>query len=444
MHLWQRVFTVIFFITLSLSLVGCDVLTQQDQPGLQASGVVEAIEISVSPELGGRIADVMVQEGDPVQRGQPLFKFSNTLLEAQLDQAQAALEQAQANYELTASQPMEEQRRVAVTAAESELVAARQSLKSLQENADVARAQASQSVADAREVVRDAERRVANLESRSKQTDINQAEANVVLLEKQLKDARKDFEPYANKPEDNLVRATYLLKLSQVQEEYDQAVRHLNNLLGSANEIDLAKAKADLEMAHARLAESEREYKKLQSGPDPDKLDLAETHLQSAEAALALAQADTAQQQLDLAQTQVTSAQAALEVIQAQLDQLIVSSPVDGTVLTRIVEPGEVIQPGSTGLVIGQLDRLTVKVYIPEDRYGQIGLGDSAQVIADSFPGETFSAEVTRIAEQAEYTPRNVQTEEDRRTTVFSVELSLGNTSGKLKPGMPVDVHFEQ
>ena len=88
------------------------------------------------------------------------------------------------------------------------------------------------------------------------------------------------------------------------------------------------------------------------------------------------------------------------------------------------------------------MDKLTITVYIPEDRYGQINIGDMAIVKVDSFPGETFDAVVVRIADQAEYTPRNVQTEEDRRTTVFAIELSVDDPQGKLKPGMPADVNF--
>jgi HlyD family secretion protein len=432
----------IVLILAAVAASGCDVLMKQNQTALQASGVVETVEISVSPELGGQVAEVMVQEGDAVQLGQALFRFENNLLEAQLDQAKTALAQAEANYNLTASQPLDEQRQAAVTAAQLELISARQSLQTLHEDADLARAKALQNVADARKMVRDAERRVNNLESAAKQTDIDQAKANVVLLKKQLEDAREDYEPYANKPEDNLARATYLSKLAQVQAAYDDAVRHLNNLQGPANEIDLAQAKADLEMARAGLADAQREYQKLQDGPDPDELALAEARVKNTEANLVLSEADTRQQQLDSAQAQVTSARAAVGVIQAQLDELVVLSPTDGTVLTRIVEPGEVIQPGMTAMTIGQLNQLTVKVYIPEDRYGQIDLGDHAQVTTDSFPGEAFDGTVKRIAQQAEYTPRNVQTQEDRRTTVFAVELSVSDPSGKLKPGMPVDVQF--
>jgi HlyD family secretion protein len=438
----RHIHLLIVLILAALAASGCDVLMKQNQTALQASGVVETVEISVSPELGGQVAEVMVQEGDAVQSGQALFRFENNLLEAQMDQAKTALAQAEANYNLTASQPLDEQRQAAVAAAQLELISAHQSLQTLHEDADLARAKALQNVADARKMVRDAERRVNNLESAAKQTDIDQAKANVVLLKKQLEDAREDYEPYANKPEDNLARATYLSKLAQVQAAYDDAVRHLNNLQGPANEIDLARAKADLEMASAGLADAQREYQKLQNGPDPDELALAQARVKNAEANLVLSEADTRQQQLDSAQAQVTSAQAAVGVIQAQLDELVVLAPTDGTVLTRIVEPGEVIQPGMTAMTIGQLNQLTVKVYIPEDRYGQIDLGDHAQVTTDSFPGEAFDGTVKRIAQQAEYTPRNVQTQEDRRTTVFAVELSVSDPSGKLKPGMPVDVQF--
>jgi len=110
--------------------------------------------------------------------------------------------------------------------------------------------------------------------------------------------------------------------------------------------------------------------------------------------------------------------------------------------MTRNIEPGEIMQPGITAMTLGQLDTLTITVYLPEDRYGQVHLGDQAQVTADSFSDESFDAIVTRIADQAEYTPRNVQTEDDRRTTVYAVELSVVDPEGKLKPGMPADVVF--
>ena len=111
--------------------------------------------------------------------------------------------------------------------------------------------------------------------------------------------------------------------------------------------------------------------------------------------------------------------------------------------MIRSIQPGEVIQAGMTALTIGQLNTLKVTVYIPETEYGQISLGQQASLSVDSFPNETFTAKVTRIAKQAEYTPQNVQTKEGRQTTVYAIELTVDNTDGKLKPGMPTDVTFE-
>jgi multidrug resistance efflux pump len=133
-----------------------------------------------------------------------------------------------------------------------------------------------------------------------------------------------------------------------------------------------------------------------------------------------------------------------LEVIQAQIAKLVIAAPNDGVVLIRSAEPGEVLVPGAPLITLIQLEDLTITVYIPEDRYGQIHLGQAATVSVDSFPGETFEATVKRIANQAEFTPRNVQTVEGRRTTVFAVDLSVANLQGKLKPGMPADVTFNQ
>jgi HlyD family secretion protein len=95
------------------------------------------------------------------------------------------------------------------------------------------------------------------------------------------------------------------------------------------------------------------------------------------------------------------------------------------------------------GMTIGELDTLKVTVYIPEDQYGQINLGQRATLSLDSFPNESFTATVTRIADKAEFTPQNVQTKEGRQTTVYAVELSLNNKDGILKPGMPTDVTFD-
>jgi multidrug resistance efflux pump len=92
---------------------------------------------------------------------------------------------------------------------------------------------------------------------------------------------------------------------------------------------------------------------------------------------------------------------------------------------------------------MANLDELTITVYVPEDQYGNLKLGQAADVTVDSFAGETFDAVVIHIADHAEFTPRNVQTVEGRSSTVYAIKLKVTDTEGKLKIGMPADVVFK-
>jgi HlyD family secretion protein len=163
----------------------------------------------------------------------------------------------------------------------------------------------------------------------------------------------------------------------------------------------------------------------------------------AAEARLAAAQVTTpTPEQLAVAQAQIEAARAALTILETQLAKTVITAPSDGIVIERLAEPGEIALPNAALLIIADLDRLTLTVYAPEDRYGEVTLGQAVKVTVNSFPDETFTATVTHIANQAEFTPRNVQTQEGRRTTVFAIKLTLDDTTGKLKPGMPADVAF--
>jgi len=381
---------------------------------LSSSGTVEAVEIRMAPEIGGRVVEVLVDEGDQVEEGQPLLRLDDTLLQNQRDQAVAGLAQAEA----------------AVQAAELELESAKQGYDELFDGLDLATAMALQELALARDELRDAENRVDNLIYPGTQTDIDTAQANVVLKRDALDKIKDKYEDYANKPEDNLVRARLQLQLSAAQAAYDNAVRDLNYLLEGSNDIDLTIAHAQLEVAKAQLAQAEEDYAAMESGPHPDQLALAEHRLQAAQA------------QVDASQANLAAAEAALESADLQIAKAELNAPVAATVLYRNIQPGEIATPNATLIILAQLDNLSITVFLPEDRYGQVNLGDTAEVRVDSFPGETFTATVTHIADEAEFTPRNVQTGEGRRTTVFAIKLHLDDPHGRLKPGMPADVYF--
>jgi multidrug resistance efflux pump len=134
-------------------------------------------------------------------------------------------------------------------------------------------------------------------------------------------------------------------------------------------------------------------------------------------------------------QEQVEKAELAWE------DQQLVA-PVDAVVLQRVSEPGEVVSPGVPVVVLGNPQDLWMKVFIPESEIGRLRLGQAATIRIDAFPQRAFEGRVTYISPKAEFTPKNIQTKEERVTQMFAVKISMARPDGSLKPGLPADAEF--
>jgi len=440
----KRIIPIVFLLVIVAGVVWYFTLGQgaPENGVLSASGTIEGTQVIVAPEIGGRVLEVLAQEGEEVKTGQELVRFDDALLQSQLSQAQASLHLAQANYDLAARGPTAEQRQLSIASAEAELISVRQALQALHDNAGLNEAQLQQTIATTDKARDKAQQYLDNVTSKADNADVEGAWASVVIAQDKLENAQEDFDPYEKKDQSNLTRAMFQAQLAAAQKQYDSMVERYNNLVGTANQYELAVAQANVAMAEAKLADERRQYAKLQNGIDPDTLASAQARLNTAEANLAVAKAAPSSEQLAVAQAQVEVAQGALDVIRTQIDKLVITSPINGVVDTRSAEPGEVMVPGAPLFTLIKEEDLTITVYVPENRYGTILLGQSAMVNVDSFPGETFDAKVIRIADQAEFTPRNVQTEQGRSTTVYAVDLAVSNPQGKLKPGMPADVYF--
>ena len=412
---------------------------------LSASGTVESIELNLAAEMSGRVIEVLADEGDHVEAGQVLVRLDDALLQAQLGQAQAALGLALAQYELIAAGTPAEQQEAAVARAEAELIAAQQALENIDDLWPDQATRAQQALKDARQRQYNAERNLGYLTTSADQTDIDLAYTAMILATDALEKAEDAFEPFENKPAENLQRAALQSKLAAAQQAYDAAVRNYNALRGTANEFDVSQGQAELAIANAQLEQARADYDLLIVGPDPADVRMAEARVTAAKSALAAAMTATpTAEQLAVAQAQVDQARAAITTLEVQIARTVITAPANGVVLERLVEPGELALPNAALLVLADLDALTLTVYAPEDHYGEIVLGQQVEVTVDSFPAEKFSAIVSHIADEAEFTPRNVQTQEGRRTTVFAVRLALDAAGGKLKPGMPADVSFVQ
>jgi HlyD family secretion protein len=377
---------------------------------LRASGTIESVEVGVASEVSGRVSEVLADEGQAVAAGDPLLRLDSRLLEAQRESARAAGE-------------------AAIAAAQLEQIAARQALDDLYANAPVAAAEAELVLANAREALRVASYTwtVQQQGNRASDDTIKGARARLLLAQEAMDRAKRFLDRTHGDPSEDQGKAQALAQYIQAMAARDAARRALNWYTGKPTDIQQGMLDAEVAVAEALVADAERQLEDLRPGPDPDAKALAEARLTLANAQLAAARA---------------KAQVDLETLDLQLERLLLRAPLDGVVMTRQIEPGEVLAAGATALSIGQLDRMTITVYLPEDRYGEVSLGDRTVVTVDPFPETTFEAVVIRIAEKAEYTPRNVQTEEGRRTTVFAVELRVGDAEGRLKPGMPADVVF--
>lgn len=141
-------------------------------------------------------------------------------------------------------------------------------------------------------------------------------------------------------------------------------------------------------------------------------------------------------------QARAEAAQAALNLVESRLSQSVLVSPVSGLVLAKHVEPGETVAPGTPIVTVGRLDQIWLRGYIPEYELGRVKVGQKARVITDTWPDRAFEGTVSFISPEAEFTPKNVQTEKERVKLVYRIKITLSNPRMELKPGMPADATF--
>jgi multidrug resistance efflux pump len=320
-----------------------------------------------------------VEENDPVMAGEPVLRLEG-----------------------------KEDLQAAAATARLEIASAQYDLDQLYKDLDLRLARAEQVLVDARQTLKDAERHEYNVALAAEQADVDQARANLVLARDRMEKAREDFEPYENKPEDNLTRAALLSVKAQAEDQYDQAVRTLNNLLAGANELDVDEASAERSLAQAQLAVAEREVQTLKNGPDPKDVKLAEERLANAKAQLLAAE--------------------------AAVSDLELMSPFDGTVSVLYVKQSEWIAPGQPVLLLADLSHLRVETTdLNEIDVARVDVGDTAIVTFDALPGVSVKGKVVRIA------PKSSQ----GSGVNYTVVVELDEIPAKLRWGMTAFADIE-
>jgi len=452
---------------------------ENDNGALTASGTIETTIVNVAPETAGKVKDVLAEEGQPVKMGDPILVLDDSLLAAQRAVAVAQLDSAQANAQAAqnALQTAESQYQMTLEAALAEGEKTR--LQDWFADPDLfdqpgwyytraEQIQAMQAQVDiAKKVLDDAQASLARVSQSIEQADFLKTEERLLAARLAYLVAQDvNYHAQNSATEDTPVgrynrthcgtNAGYFVEDSaritnmiykctgdehlgvagstlyhQARDELEDAQKAYNELLTTEAADIVLQARADVSVAEERYYSALDMLRSLQTGD------------QSTQVSAAQGVVDQAKASFDQAQKTVEQANANVALIDTQIAKISVTAPIDGIILTRNAEPGEFVQPGAVAFALADLNDITITVYVPEDRYGQISLGQQADVTVDSFPGEMFTAEVIHIADQAEFTPRNIQTVEGRSSTVYAIKLSVTNSEGKLKIGMPADVVFK-
>jgi len=368
-------------------------------PIVSATGVVvPKQEALLSVSAGGVVEDVFVEDGDQVTSGQVLVQLEGTEQQTaavsaaalELTNAQIALDKLYKDTELQAAQ--------ALRSAET----AEKALEDLN-NRELQEALARQAVADAQKAIDTTGRNARYSVSTASQADIDAQKAQVVLARDALDKANEDFEPHANKPEDNLTRAHFLARKAAAQQVYDNAVRQLNAMEGTSSEVDINVAEAEYITAQASLLQAQRDLERVMDGPDPGEVALLEAQIENGHRDYEILSAGPDPDDVAVAEARLTNAEAQLAAAEEFLADLELKAPFDGVISAVHVNPSEWVAPGSPVLLIADLNNLQVETTdLSEIDVAQISLGDSATVTFDALPELVLDGTVTSIAPKAD------------------------------------------
>lgn len=241
------------------------------------------------------------------------------------------------------------------------------------------------------------------------------------------------------------------LQLRQAEASVAAARAQLELLRKGARSEDIAQAEQQLNQAEISLAQARKDAERFRSlyekGSATQKqkddaetrLALAEAQYNQAQEALKKIKSLARPEEIQAAEARLRQAEAAVDLLRKNIEDSTVTSPVKGVVTEKAVEPGELVNPGTTLVTISCLDPVHLWVYVTAGELGRVRLGGAAEVTIDSFPGKTFEGKIIYISPEAEFTPKNIQTKEDRVKLVFAVKIELPNPEGQLKPGLPAE-----
>jgi HlyD family secretion protein len=360
----------------------------REQHVIRVSGNIELTEVDIAFKSAGKLVRLAVDEGDTVQKGSLVAVLDQAEVSQRRDSAVAAVQSATSRLD---------QLRTAIAYQKEQV------------EGQLARSHAE---------VQQAEAVLQELLHGSRKQEIEAARAALARAETEYTRAERDWE-----------RAQTLYKDEDISTaQYDDF-------------------RARFESTKALRTQAKQQLDLIEEGPRKEDIEAARAQLERAKANLRLAEAvrlelKRMQQEQVSREADIQQAKAQLGVNETQLRDTEVLSPMDGVVLVKSAEPGEVLAAGTTVVTLGDVARPWLRAYINETDLGRVRLGTEVKVTTDSFLGKVYKGKLTFIASEAEFTPKQIQTQEERVKLVYRTKIEIENPNGELKSNMPADAEI--
>jgi HlyD family secretion protein len=378
---------IILFLILLLGVSGLVYFGQEKKQSkeLYYSGTIEADQANLSFQISGRITDVLVDEGQSVDRDQILAFLDRSELQARYDQAKANLE------------------------------ASERSLQQLELSLDIYRKTLPLDVERAEAGVRALKAQLDELEAGYRVQDIMKARLALSALEAALTVARKDKERYDLLFDEKIISEK---EREAVDLRYETALREYESSKESLDQLSEGFRKENIRTARAQLAEGEASLKQARSN---------------------LKRIDANEKEIEAARAGILAAKAAVKLVETQIRFTEIRAPFRGIIVSRNLEPGEVVTPGQEVLSLSDLSSVDLKIFVEETEIGKVKPGQRVEVRTDTFPDKVYQGRVSFISPEGEFTPKVIQTLKERVKLVYMVKVSIPNPDLDLKSGMPAD-----
>jgi HlyD family secretion protein len=352
------------------------------------SGNLEMTLVDMSFKTAGRMIERTVDEGDSVKKGQLIARLDQAQLQRQRQRDHAIVFSADSNY------------------------------KQLETSIEFQKATLESDVAARRAELGQAQAKLDAMLNGSRSQDIQQAEAAVADAKAQLEFARQDWTRgqtlYKNEDISTQQFDQYRTKFDSATAQLRQATEKLSLVKEGPRQEDIAGGRADVARAQAAVRTAEA-----------NRLELLRK-----------------EQELVARKAEIDRSQAQEGISESQLDDTAVYAPIDGVVLMKSAEVGEVLAAGTTVLTIADLDHPWLRAYINETDLGRVKLGQKVKLTTDSYPGKVYEGRVSFISSEAEFTPKQIQTKEERVKLVYRIKIDVDNHAHELKNNMPVDAEI--